>query len=55
MAEVEGEVVGELGLVVTDRPRRRHVGEIGMAIRDDRQGLGAGTALMEAALELADG
>ena len=55
VAVMEGEVVGGLGLVVTERARRRHVGEIGMAVRDDRQGLGAGTALMRAALELADG
>jgi putative acetyltransferase len=54
VAVVEGEVVGELGLTVSDAPRRRHVGEIGMAVRDDRRGIGAGTALMEAALELAD-
>ena len=55
VAVVEGEVVGGLGLVVMERARRRHVGEIGMAVRDDRQGIGAGTALMRAALELADG
>lgn len=54
VAVVEGEVVGGLGLTVSDTSRRRHVGEIGMAVRDDRRGLGAGTALMEAALELAD-
>ena len=55
VAVFEGEVIGELGLVVSNRPRRRHVGEIGMAVRDDRRGFGAGTALMRAALELADG
>ena len=54
VAVVEGEVVGELGLTVSDAPRRRHVREIRMAVRDDRRGIGAGTALMEAALELAD-
>ena len=32
----------------------RHVGSIGMAVRDDWQGRGVGTALMEAALDLAD-
>jgi GNAT superfamily N-acetyltransferase len=32
----------------------RHVGSIGMAVRDDWQGKGVGTALMEAALDLAD-
>lgn len=55
VAVMEGEVIGALGLSVSDTPRRRHVGEIGMTMHDDRQGIGAGTALMEAALELADG
>ena len=32
----------------------RHVGSIGMAVRDDWQGKGVGTALVEAALDLAD-
>src|SRR6185295_15733349 len=36
-------------------PRRRHVGDVGMAVRDDRQRRGVGTALMHAAIELADG
>jgi L-phenylalanine/L-methionine N-acetyltransferase len=48
------EVVGHLGLETFNRPRRRHVGEIGMAVRDDWQGKGVGTALMGAALDLAD-
>ncbi|MGD8967214.1 MAG: GNAT family N-acetyltransferase [Anaerolineae bacterium] len=55
VACVEDEVVGTLGLrTFPDRPRRRHVGQIGMAVRDDWQGKGIGTALMEAALDLAD-
>jgi putative acetyltransferase len=50
---VEDEVVGSLGLrAFPTLWRRRHVGEIGMAVRDDRQGIGS--ALMEAALDLAD-
>lgn len=48
------EVVGSLGLSIPANPRRRHVGQIGMAVRDDWQGRGAGTALMTAALDLAD-
>jgi L-phenylalanine/L-methionine N-acetyltransferase len=32
----------------------RHVGTIGIAVHDDWQGRGVGTALMEAALNLAD-
>jgi putative acetyltransferase len=54
VAWVDEEVVGHLGLETVTRPRRRHVGEIGMAVRDDWQGKGVGSALMEAALDLAD-
>jgi L-phenylalanine/L-methionine N-acetyltransferase len=55
VACADGEVVGDLGLeTYPTRWRRRHVGEIGMAVRDDWQGRGIGTALMEAALDLAD-
>jgi putative acetyltransferase len=55
VACVEGEVVGHLGLeTFPGRPRRRHVGSLGMAVRDDLQGRGVGTALLEAALDLAD-
>lgn len=56
VATINGDVVGNLGLhEVGKSPRRRHVGAIGMSVRDDRQGHGVGTALMKAALELADG
>lgn len=55
VACVDGEVVGNLGLETSpNRPRIRHVGSIGMAVRDDWQGKGVGTALMGAALDLAD-
>jgi len=55
VACVEGEVVGSLGLETSPtRWSMRHVGSIGMAVRDDWQGKGVGTALMEAALDLAD-
>jgi putative acetyltransferase len=48
------EVVGELGLhTFPNTPRRRHVGQIGMAVRDDWQGKGAGSALMQATVDLA--
>jgi L-phenylalanine/L-methionine N-acetyltransferase len=49
------EIVGELGLFTFPNwPRRRHAGQIGMAVRDDWQGRGAGSALMQAALDMAD-
>ncbi len=50
----EGEVVGNLGLTVNQRPRRSHVADLGMAVHDDWQGRGVGTALMAAACDLAD-
>lgn len=55
VACVEGEVVGNLGLIVASRsPRRRHAGEIGMAVHDNWQGRGVGSALIGAAIDLAD-
>ena len=55
VACVDGEVVGNLGLEThPNRPRMRHAGSIGMAVRDDWQGRGVGTALLRAALDLAD-
>lgn len=56
VATIDGDVVGNLGLHESGKtPRRRHVGNVGMAVRDDRHGRGVGTALMKAAIELADG
>jgi putative acetyltransferase len=55
VACVGGEVVGELTLWTYPTGwRRRHVGRIGMAVRDDWQDKAIGTALMEAAVDLAD-
>jgi putative acetyltransferase len=55
VACVEGEVVGNLGLHTSpNRPRIRHACSIGMAVHDDWQGKGVGTALLGAALDLAD-
>ena len=56
VATIAGELVGNLGLHAASKsPRRRHVGALGMAVRDDRQRRGVGTALMQAGIELADG
>jgi putative acetyltransferase len=55
VAEADGEVVGNLGLHAAGKsPRRRHAGSIGMAVRDDWQRRGVGSALLVAALDLAD-
>lgn len=55
VAEVEGKVVGNIGLhLYPDRPRRRHAATFGMAVHDDWQGMGIGSALLQAILTLAD-
>lgn len=54
VAELEGQVVGQLGLQVMQNPRRRHVAEIGMGVAEPFQGQGIGSALLRAALDLAD-
>jgi putative acetyltransferase len=54
-AYVGDELVGQLGLhTFPSISRRRHAGQIGMAVRDDWQGKGVGTALMGAAVDIAD-
>jgi putative acetyltransferase len=55
VACINDELVGQLNLeTFPNRPRRRHAGTIGMSVRDDCQGQGVGTALLQAAVELAD-
>lgn len=54
VAVTGGEVVGNLGLHPATNVRRSHVAAIGMAVRDDWQGQGVGTALLKAAVDLAD-
>lgn len=54
VADVGGEIVGNLGLTRIARARRAHVGEIGMGVREAWHGQGVGRALLKAALDLAD-
>ena len=55
VACVGDEVVGHLNMhTFPNRPRRQHAAAIGMSVRDDFQGQGVGTALLQAALDLAD-
>ena len=54
VALVDGRVVGNLGLHVSQNPRRRDVADIGMAVHDDFQNRGVGSAMMSAMVDLAD-
>ena len=53
VAEVDGKVVGSVSLS-RRRGRLAHVAGLGMAVHDGYQGRGIGTALLGAALDLAD-
>ena len=55
VAEVDGKVVGNIGLHAIPKSRRRaHAAAIGMAVHDAYHGKGVGSALMKAALDLSD-
>jgi L-phenylalanine/L-methionine N-acetyltransferase len=54
VAVVGDRVIGMVGVETFTRPRRSHVGRIGICVHDEWQGKGVGTALMRAILDLAD-
>lgn len=55
VADLDGRSVGALELLTSTEPRHRHVGEVNLvAVHPDWTGRGAGRALMEAAVDLAD-
>lgn len=54
VAELDGKIVGNLGLHIAKAQRRRHAASFGMSVHDEFQRLGVGKALIEAALNLAD-
>ena len=55
VACIDDQITGHLNIHTSpNHPRRRHAGQIGMAVRDDFQGQGVGTALMQAAVDVAD-
>ena len=53
VAIVDEQIVGQLGMEVYTRPRRKHVANIGMAVNESSRTQGVGTALLTAALDLA--
>jgi putative acetyltransferase len=55
VAIAEDKVIGILGLhTAPAQPRRRHAASLGIAVHDGWHGKGAGTALVAAAVDLAD-
>ena len=52
-AEIDGQVVGNSGLF-RDEHNRSHVGHVGMMVHEDYQGMGVGSTLMEAAIDMAE-
>lgn len=54
VAVVNGQAVGDIFLNVQTNPRLKHVAVLGMALHPDYWGLGIGSKLMAAVLDLAD-
>lgn len=54
VADLNGQVIGDIGLTLAGNPRRRHAATIGMGVHDAFAGRGVGSALMTAALDIAD-
>ena len=55
VADVDGKIVGNVALFGSGRHvRRRHVGSLGITVHDAWAGKGVGSAMMQAALDLAD-
>ena len=54
VAEVDGAIVGQIGLETMQNPRRKHVATIGMAVKDAYQNQGVGTKLLSSAIDLAE-
>ncbi|MBU2713813.1 GNAT family N-acetyltransferase [Zooshikella harenae] len=53
VAEIDGEITGQLGLKINPSPRRKYVATIGMAVSETFQNKGTGSALLSAAIDLA--
>ncbi len=47
-------VVGHLGILMNQNPRRKHVGSFGICVHPDYQGKGVGKALIKRLIDLAD-
>lgn len=54
VAELDGKVIGHLGILTNVNPRRKHVASFGIAVHPAFQGRGAGKALIGEMIALCD-
>ena len=54
VAELDGQIVGNIALTVKTSPRQRHTGQFGMFVKSGWHGKGIGSALMATIIDLAD-
>jgi RimJ/RimL family protein N-acetyltransferase len=53
IAEMDDQIVGQLNVMASHKPRLFHVGEFGISVRKSHWGLGVGSALMQAMVDWA--
>lgn len=53
IAEADGQIVGQLDVAASHKPRLYHVGEFGISVRKSHWGLGVGAALMQSMVDWA--
>ncbi|MGB0894443.1 MAG: GNAT family N-acetyltransferase [Parashewanella sp.] len=53
VAEVDGEIVGQLSIAVKQNPRQKHVATLGMGVSEHVRGKGVGSKLLTSAMKLA--
>ena len=53
VAELDGKIIGQAGLSVFDRPRRKHAANMGMGVCEQHRNKGVATQLLKAMVELA--
>lgn len=54
VAEIDNEIVGQIGLHAEQNPRRKHVATFGMGVREKFQGKGVGSKLLSSVIDLAE-
>lgn len=53
IAELNGEIAGLANISANNKPRQKHIGELGITVQKDHWGKGIGTKMMQAMIEWA--